>query len=299
MDKPKSLNQFDLSLTFFISIASNYDYTMDYMENVARNFTKMFPTYLIHKKSEDKIKAFMTDTVKAKVEKFANAQAKVVNITDIREIADLVAEYEGMEGAGKSPFGSQPTGSPSMGPVGLDLAMSVDTSSSDIRPVGMNPPKTSGSSKPKIMKRSVIRVMVELEVAMDTKQYLHFLQELPEIFSFNEFQNLRSRLVWKLNRATYDERPIPVEVRLVEDRKFRPWFITSSALLVFCIIGIISLFFSIPNLYKQDIHFLRSDTIHQEVSISNSRIDLDNVTMTRNGTKDTLIIKDKKLIIAK
>lgn len=295
----KNKDSFELSLTFFISIVSNYDYTMDYMENVARNFTKMFPTYLIHKKSEDKIKAFMTDTVKAKVEKFANAEAKVVNITDIREIADLVAEYEGMEGAGKSPFGSHPTGSPSMGPVGLDLAMSVDIGSSDIRPVGINPPKTSGSSKPKIMKRSVIRIMVELEVAMDTKQYLYFLQELPEIFSFNEFQNLRSRLVWKQNRTTYNEQPIPVEVRLVEDRKFRPWFITCSVLLVFCIIGIISLFFSIPNLYKQDIHFMRSDTIHQEVSISNSRIDLDNVTMTRNGTKDTLIIKDKKLIIAK
>lgn len=299
MDKPKSLNQFDLSLTFFISIVSNYDYTMDYMENVARNFTKMFPTYLIHKKNEDKIKAFMTDTIKAKVEKFANAEAKVINVTDIREIADLVAEYEGMEGSGKSPFSSQPTGSPSMGPVGLDLAMSVDTGSSDIRPVGINPPKTSGSSRPKVVKRSVIRVTVELEVAMDTKQYLHFLQELPEIFSFNEFQNLRSRLVWKQNRTTYNEQPIPVEVRLVEDRKFRPWFITSSALLVFCIIGIISLFFSIPNLYKQDIHFMRSDTIHQEVSISNSRIDLDNVTMTRNGSKDTLIIKEKKLIIAK
>lgn len=299
MDKSKSLNQFDLSLTFFISVVSNYDYTKDYMENVARNFTKMFPTYLIHKKKEDKIKAFITDTVKAKAEKFANAEAKVVNVTDIREIADLVAEYEGMESAGKSPFGSQPTGSPSVGTVGLDLAMAVDTGSGDIRPVGINPPKTSGSSKPKIMKRSVIRVTVELEVAMDTKQYLYFLQELPEIFSFNEFQNLRSRLVWKQNRTTYNEQPIPVEVRLVEDRKFRPWFITSSALLVLCIIGIISLFFSIPNLYKQDIHFLRSDTIHQEVSISNSRIDLEDVIMTRNGTKDTLIIKDKKLIIAK
>lgn len=299
MDKSKSLNQFDLSLTFFISVVSNYDYTKDYMENVARNFTKMFPTYLIHKKNEDKIKAFITDIVKAKAEKFANAEAKVVNVTDIREIADLVAEYEGMESAGKSPFGSQPTGSPSVGTVGLDLAMAVDTGSGDIRPVGINPPKTSGSSKPKIMKRSVIRVTVELEVAMDTKQYLYFLQELPEIFSFNEFQNLRSRLVWKQNRTTYNEQPIPVEVRLVEDRKFRPWFITSSALLVLCIIGIISLFFSIPNLYKQDIHFLRSDTIHQEVSISNSRIDLEDVIMTRNGTKDTLIIKDKKLIIAK
>lgn len=295
----KNKDSFELSLTFFISIVSNYDYTMDYMENVARSFAKTFPTYLIHKKNEDKIKAFMTDTVKAKVEKFANAEAKVINVTDIREIADLVAEYEGMESSGKSPFGSQPTGSPSLGANGLDLAMSIDTGSGDIRPVAMSPSKTSGPSRPKIMKRSVIRVSVELEVSMDTKQYLHFLQELPEIFSFNEFHNLRSRLVWKQTRTIYDERPIPVEVRLVEDRKFRPWFITCLMLMVCCFIGIISLFFSIPNLYKQDIHFMRSDTIHQEVSISNSRIDMDNVTMTRNGTRDTLIIKDKKLIIAK
>lgn len=295
----KNKDSFELSLTFFISVVSNYDYTMDYMENVARNFTKMFPSYLIHKKNEDKIKAFMTDTLKAKIEKFANAEAKVVNITDIREIADLVAVYEGMEGGEKTPFGSHPTGSPSMGTVGLDLAVSVDTGFADIPAVAMNPPKTSGSSKPKIMKRSVIRVMAELEVSMDTRQYLHFLQELPEIFSFNEFHNLRSRLVWKQNRTTYNEQPAPVEVRLVEDRKFRPWFIASSVLLVICIIGIISLFYSIPNLYKQDIHFMRSDTIHQDVSISNSRINLDNVTLTRNGIKDTLIIKDKKLIIAK
>lgn len=292
-------NNFNLTLHFFISVASNYDYTMDYMENVARSFAKRFPDYLIHKKSEDKIKAFITDTIKTKVEKFANAEAKAVNVTDVREIADLVAEYDDMEKGGKSPFGSQPTSSPSLGTVGLDLAMGVDMGSGDIRPVAVNPPKTPGSSKPKIMKRSVIRISVVVDVGMGTRQYLHFLQELPEIFSLNEFPNLRSRLVWKQNRATYNEQPIPVEVKLIEDRKFRPWFITCSALMVGCFIGIISLFFSIPNLYKQDIHFMRNDTIHQEVSISNSRIDMDHVTLPSTGVKDTLIVKDKKLIIAK
>ncbi len=71
---------------------------MDYMENVARNFTKKYPSYLIHKKSEEKIKAFLTDMVKAKVGTFANAEAKNVAVTEVREIADLIAEYEGIEG---------------------------------------------------------------------------------------------------------------------------------------------------------------------------------------------------------
>lgn len=292
----KRANQFKLTLIYFLSIDKNYDYTMDYMENVARNFTKKYPNYLIHKKSEDKIKAFMTDTIKAKVEKFANAEAKVVNVTDIREIADLVAIYESVEGADS---GTQPTGSPSMGTAGLDLAMGVDTGAGDIHPVATTPPKTSGSSKPKVMKRSIIRVTVELEVLMSTRQYLHFLQELPEIFSFNEFHNLRSRLTWKQNYVNYQEEPLPVEVKLVEDRKYWPWFIVFTVFIIFCFVGIISLFFTIPDLYKQDIHFMRSDTIHQDISISNSRIDLDDVTITRKGTKDTLIIKDKKLIIAK
>lgn len=57
-------NNFSLSLLFFISVNDGYLYTMDYIENVARNFTKKYPCYLIHKKSEDKIKAFLTDTVK-------------------------------------------------------------------------------------------------------------------------------------------------------------------------------------------------------------------------------------------
>ena len=69
--------------------------------------------------------------------------------------------------------------------------------------------------------------------------------------------------------------------------------------LIWLVGGIITLFFSIPNLYKQDIHFLRNDTIHQEFSISNSRIDLKNVNLMNNGGKDTLVVKDKKIIIAK
>ena len=61
-------NIFLVDVALFISVSYNYEYFLDYMENVARNFTKKYPSYLIHKKSEDKIKAFLTDTVKAKVE---------------------------------------------------------------------------------------------------------------------------------------------------------------------------------------------------------------------------------------
>lgn len=72
-------NLFELELSFRVSIAGNYDYIIDYMENVARNFTKKYPSYLIHKKSEDKIKAFLTDTVKAKVETFCRCRSEEHN----------------------------------------------------------------------------------------------------------------------------------------------------------------------------------------------------------------------------
>ena len=158
-------SHFSLLLSIVLSIDCNYDYTMDYMENVARNFTKKYPSYLIHKKSEDKIKAFLTDRVKAKVETFVNAEAKNVAVTEVREIADLIAEYEGAESS--SSFGSHPTDSPSLGNTGVELAMSVDTGVSDIRPVNVAKP-TGAIGKPKIMKRSVIRVTMELEVQMET-----------------------------------------------------------------------------------------------------------------------------------
>ena len=293
-------NLFELELSFRVSIAGNYDYIIDYMENVARNFTKKYPSYLIHKKSEDKIKAFLTDTVKAKVETFADAEAKNITVTEVREIADLIAEYEGMEGErnSSSPFGNHPTDAPSLGSTGVELVMRMDNGASDIRPVNVAKP-TGVSGKPKIMKRSVIRVTVELEVLMETKQYLHFLQELPELFSLHEFPNLRCRVTWKQKRVSYQESPLPIEVKVVEDCKYQRWFVTFTVLMVLCFIGIITLFFSIPNLYKQDIHFLRNDTIHQEFSISNSRIDLKNVNLMNNGGKDTLVVKDKKIIIAK
>lgn len=51
-------NIFSLDVIFFISVSYNHEYTLNYMENVARNFTKKYPSYLVHKKSEDKIKAF-------------------------------------------------------------------------------------------------------------------------------------------------------------------------------------------------------------------------------------------------
>lgn len=130
------------SLVFFISIIDGFDYTMDYMENVARSFTKKYPSYLIHKKSEDKIKAFLTDRVKAKVETFANAKAKNVAVTEVREMADLIAEYEGAENS--SPYGNHPADNPSLGSIEVELAMSVDTGMSDIRPV--NVAKPAGAS---------------------------------------------------------------------------------------------------------------------------------------------------------
>ena len=300
MSEKQNINHFTLSFVFLLSIRHNYDYAMDYMENVARNFTKKYPSYLIHKKSEEKIKAFLTNTVKVKVETFADAEAKNITVTEVREIADLIAEYEGMEGErnSSSSFGNHPTDAPSLGSTGVELAMSVDNGASDIRPVNVAKP-TGVSGKPKIMKRSVIRVTMELEVLMETKQYLHFLQELPELFSLHEFPNLRCRVTWKQKRVSYQESPLPIEVKVVEDRKYQRWFVTFTVLMVLCFIGIITLFFSVPNLYKQDIHFLRNDTIHQEFSISNSRIDLKDVSLTNHGGKDTLVIKDKKIIIAK
>lgn len=296
MSEKQNINHFTLSFVYLLSIRHDYDYTMDYMENVARNFTKKYPSYLIHKKSEDKIKAFLTDRVKAKVENFVNAEAKNVTVTEVREIADLIAEYEGMENS--SSYGSHPADTPSLGSTGVELAMSVDIGASDIRPVNVAKP-AGASGKPKIMKRSVIRVTVELEVQMETKQYLQFLQQVPDLFSLHEFPNLRCRVICSQKKVTINEEPAPVEVKVIEDRKYQRWFVAFTLLMICCVGGIIALFFSIPNLYKQDIHFLRNDTIHQDISISNSMIDLDNVSLIKNGGKDTLIIKDKKLIIAK
>ena len=284
------------SIAFFISIIDGFDYRMDYMENIARSFTKKYPSYLIHKKSEDKIKAFLTDRVKAKVESFVNAEAKNVTVTEVKEMADLIAEYEGTENS--SPYGSHPVDSPSLGNTGMELAMSVDTGASDIRPLNVAKP-AGASGKPKIMKRSVIRVTMELEVLMETKQYLQFLQQIPDLLGLHEFPNLRCRVIYNQKKVTINEESAPIEVKVVDNRKYQRWFIVFTLLMICSIGGIIALFFSIPNLYKQDIHFLHNDTIHQDFTISNSRIDLDNVSLIKNGSKDTLIIKDKKIFISK
>ena len=42
-------SDFHIALIFYISIDDIYDYTMDYMENVARNFTKKYPPLPYHK----------------------------------------------------------------------------------------------------------------------------------------------------------------------------------------------------------------------------------------------------------
>lgn len=284
------------SLIFFISVNGRYDYMIDYRENIARSFTMKYPSYLIHKKSEDKIKAFLTDRVMAKVESFVNAEAKNVTVTEVREIADLIAEYEGTESS--SLYGTHPADTPSLGNTGVELAMSVDTGVSDIRPVNVAKP-VGASGKPKIMKRSVIRVTMELEVLMETKQYLQFLQQIPDLLGLHEFPNLRCRVIYNQKKVTINEESAPIEVKVVDNRKYQRWFIVFTLLMICSNGGIIALFFSIPNLYKQDIHFLHNDTIHQDFTISNSRIDLDNVSLIKNGGKDTLIIKDKKIFISK
>lgn len=290
------LSNFNITLVFYISINDIYDYTINYIDNVARSFTKKFPSYLINKKSEDKIKAFLADNVKAKVESFVNAETKNVAVTEVREMADLIAEYEGTESS--SAYGTHPADTPSLGNTGVELAMSVDTGASDIRPVNVAKP-TGASGKPKIMKRSVIRVTMELEVLMETKQYLQFLQQIPDLLDLHEFPNLRCRVIYNQKKVTINEESAPIEVKVVDNRKYQRWFIVFTLLMICSIGGIIALFFSIPNLYKQDIHFLHNDTIHQDFTISNSRIDLDNVSLIKNGGKDTLIIKDKKIFISK
>ena len=289
-------NVFKIDIIVYVSVGLNYDYNISYIENIARSFTKMYPSYLIHKKSEDKIKAFLTDRVKAKVEAFVNAEAKNVTVTEVREIADLIAEYEGTESS--SLYGTHPSDVPSFGNTGVELAMSVDTGVSDIRPVNVAKP-VGASGKPKIMKRSVIRVTMELEVLMETKQYLQFLQQIPDLLGLHEFPNLRCRVIYNPKKVTINEESVPIEVKVVDNRKYQRWFIVFTLLMICSIDGIIALFFSIPNLYKQDIHFLHNDTIHQDFTISNSRIDLDNVSLIKNGGKDTLIIKDKKIFISK
>lgn len=294
MNDFQTSNQFSLSVVFFLTVNCNYDYTMDYVENVARNFTKKYPSYLIHKKSEDKIKAFLADNVKTKVESFVNAEAKNVTVTEVKEMADLIAEYEGTENS--SPYGSHPADSHSLGNTGMELAMSMDTGASDIRPVNVAKP-TGASGKSKIMKRSVIRVTMELEVLMEIKQYLQFLQQIPDLLGLHEFPNLRCRVIYNQKKVTINEESAPIEVKVVDNRKYQQWFIAFTVLMVFCLSGIVTLFFTIPNLYKQDIHVHRNDTISQHFQIERSRLDMNNVSFPIPGMKDSVVIKDKKVLI--
>lgn len=294
MSEKQNINHFTLSFVFLLSIRQNYDYTMDYMENVARSFSKKYPSYLIHKKSEDKIKAFLADNVKAKVESFVNTETKNVAVTEVREMADLIAEYEGTENS--SLYGTHPADAPSLGNTGVELAMSMDTGASDIRPVNVAKP-TGASGKSKIMKRSVIRVTMELEVLMEIKQYLQFLQQIPDLLGLHEFPNLRCRVIYNQKKVTINEESDPIEVKVVDNRKYQQWFIAFTVLMVFCLSGIVTLFFTIPNLYKQDIHVHRNDTISQHFQIERSRLDMNNVSFPIPGMKDSVVIKDKKVLI--
>lgn len=119
------MEEFKLILNYYISVCGSYNYINSYIENTASIIAKQYPKYLINKQSEDKIKAFLTDRVKAKVDTFVNAEAKNVAVTEVREIADLIAEYEGTENS--SPYGSHPVNAPSLGNTSMELVMSVDT----------------------------------------------------------------------------------------------------------------------------------------------------------------------------
>ena len=119
-------------------------------------------------------------------------------VTEVHEIADLIAEYEGTR---KVLHLLEPIRrTPSLGNTGMELAM-MDTGASDIRPVNVKP-SPQAHQETKIMKRSVIRVTMELEVRWKPKQYLQFLQELPDLFSLHEFSNLRCRVTWKQKRVS-------------------------------------------------------------------------------------------------
>ena len=137
----------------------------------------------------------------------------------------------------------------------MELAMSVDTGASDIRPLNVAKP-AGASGKPKIMKRSVIRVTMELEVLMETKQYLQFLQQIPDLLGLHEFPNLRCRVIYNQKKVTINEESAPIEVKVVDNRKYQRWFIVFTLLMICSIGGIIALFFLFPNLYKTGYSFL-------------------------------------------
>lgn len=303
----KKANIFSLSLKFYLSIDGHYDYTMDYMANIAKVITRKYPAYLVHKKSEEKIKAYLTQTITDKIERLCDSHVSNLCVTEITEIFDMVAEYPTDAGGSDSrnSFASSlPDNNPSFGTSGLELSMAMDTGASDIQPVSFSKSVSDSagavrpSIRPNIQKRTVVRVSVTLDIATETRLYLYLIQELPELFGLKELELLRVRLTWQHMATCFLEEPDPIEIKIVENRSYSRWFIGFLSMIILCFAGITSLFFVIPNLYKQDIHFMRSDTIQQNVSIRDSRIDLKDVTLN-NGVKDTLIVKDKKVIIVK
>lgn len=288
-----------LSIILFVSIDNSYDYLSGYIDNVALNFTKRYPKYLIHKKSKERIEAFFIDLMRKIIDTFIGSEIHRIEVIDVCELSDFIAEYDMVKTKDIcSTYDESLAKSSSLGSSSLEMAMSIDNTFDEIKPIKTEKP-TGVSGKPKIMKRSVIRVTMELEVLMETKQYLQFLQQIPDLLGLHEFPNLRCRVIYNQKKVTINEESAPIEVKVVDNRKYQRWFIVFTLLMICSIGGIIALFFSIPNLYKQDIHFLHNDTIHQDFTISNSRIDLDNVSLIKNSGKDTLIIKDKKIFISK
>lgn len=286
-----------LSIILFVSIDNSYDYLSGYIDNVALNFTKRYPKYLIHKKSKERIEAFFIDLMRKIIDTFIGSEIHRIEVIDVCELSDFIAEYDMVKTKDIcSTYDESLAKSSSLGSSSLEMAMSIDNTFDEIKPIKTEKP-TGASGKPKIMKRSVIRVTMELEVLMETKQYLQFLQQIPDLLGLHEFPNLRCRVIYNQKEVTISEESAPIEVKVVDNRKYQQWFIAFTVLMVFCLSGIVTLFFTIPNLYKQDIHVHRNDTISQHFQIEGSRLDMNNVSFPIPGMKDSVVIKDKKVLI--
>jgi hypothetical protein len=286
-----------LSIILFVSIDNSYDYLSGYIDNVALNFTKRYPKYLIHKKSKERIEAFFIDLMRKIIDTFIGSEIHRIEVIDVCELSDFIAEYDMVKTKDIcSTYDESLAKSSSLGSSSLEMAMSIDNTFDEIKPIKTEKP-TGASGKPKIMKRSVIRVTMELEVLMETKQYLQFLQQIPDLLGLHEFPNLRCRVIYNQKKVTINEESAPIEVKVVDNRKYQQWFIAFTVLMVFCLSGIVTLFFTIPNLYKQDIHVHRNDTISQHFQIERSRLDMNNVSFPIPGMKDSVVIKDKKVLI--
>ena len=56
---------------------------------------------------------------------------------------------------------------------------------------------------------------------METKQYLQFLQQIPDLLGLHEFPNLRCRVIYNQKKVTINEESAPIEVKVIDNRKYQ------------------------------------------------------------------------------